>query len=72
MKDLKMIRDKAWESGAYSAAVMAEYRRGQALGNIYIDRKEIRTGTIDSMSKEEVEQKLKELKKSFLDISMLR
>jgi len=69
MKDLKMIRDKALESGAYSAAVMAEYRRGQALGNIYIDRKEIRTGTIDSMSKEEVEQKLKELKKSFLDIS---
>jgi len=69
MKDLKLIRDKALESGAYSAAVMAEYRRGQALGNIYIDRKEIRTGTIDSMSKEEVVRKLRELRSSVLDVS---
>jgi phage terminase small subunit len=62
MKDLQLIRDKALEAGAYAAAVQAEYRRGQALGSIYIDRKEIRHGTIDSMSKEEVQRKLDELK----------
>ena len=62
MKDLQLIRDKALEAGAYGAAVQAEYRRGQALGTIYVERKEIRHGTIDSMSKEEVERKLQEIK----------
>lgn len=62
MRDLQLIRDKALEAGAYAAAVQAEYRRGQALGTIYVDRKEIRHGSIDSMSKEEVQRKLDELK----------
>jgi len=65
MKDLQTIRDKALEAGAYAAAVQAEYRRGQALGTIYVERKEIRHGTIDSMSKEEVQRKLDELKKLY-------
>lgn len=65
MRDLQTIRDKALEAGAYAAAVQAEYRRGQALGTIYVDRKEIRHGTIDSMSKEEVQRKLDELKKLY-------
>ena len=63
MRDMQIIRDKAIEAGAWSAAVQAEYRRGQALGTIYVDRKEIRVGTIDSMSKEEVMRKLEELKR---------
>jgi phage terminase small subunit len=61
MKDLQRIRDQALAAGAYSAAVAAEYRRGQALGTIYVERKEIRVGTIDSMSKEEVMRKLQEI-----------
>lgn len=65
MRDLQMIRDKAIEAGAWSAAVQAEYRRGQALGTIYVDRKEVRIGTIDSMSKEEVIRKLEEIKKIY-------
>jgi phage terminase small subunit len=65
MKDLQMIRDAALAAGAYGAAVQAEYRRGQALGTIYVERKEIRHGTIDSMSKEEVERKLEELKRLY-------
>lgn len=65
MRDLQIIRDKALEAGAFAAAVQAEYRRGQALGTIYVDRKEIRHGTIDSMSKEEVQRKLDELKKLY-------
>jgi hypothetical protein len=35
------------------------------LGTIYVERKEIRHGTIDSMSKEEVQRKLDELKKLY-------
>jgi phage terminase small subunit len=65
MKDLQFIRDKAIEAGAWAAAVQAEYRRGQALGTIYIDRKEIRHGSIDSMSKEEVQKKLEALRKLY-------
>ena len=65
MRDLQLIRDKALEAGAYGAAVQAEYRRGQALGTIYVERKEIRHGTIDSMSKDEVMRKLEEIKKMY-------
>ena len=65
MRDLMVIRDKALEAGNYGAAVTAEYRRGQALGSIYVDRKEIRHGTIDSMSKDEVMRKLEEIKKIY-------
>jgi hypothetical protein len=65
MRDMQIIRDRALEAGNYGAAVAAEYRRGQALGTIYIDRKEIRHGTIDSMSKEEVMRKLLEIKKLY-------
>lgn len=65
MKDLLMIRDKALEAGNFGAAVTAEYRRGQALGTIYVDRKEIRHGTIDTMSKEEVVRKLEEIKRVY-------
>jgi len=65
MRDLQIIRDAALEAGNYGAAVQAEYRRGQALGSIYIERKEIRHGTIDSMSKEEVMRKLQEIKSMY-------
>jgi len=65
MKDLQRIRDAALAAGAFGAAVQAEYRRGQALGTIYVERKEIRHGTIDSMSKEEVERKLMEIKQLY-------
>ena len=65
LKDLQTIRDRALDNGAYSAAVQAEYRRGQAQGNIYINKSEIRHGTIDSMSKDEVLKALKEIKDSY-------
>mgnify|MGYP003118898583 CR=1 FL=1 len=62
IRDLQKIRDAALEDGAYSAAVQAEYRRGQAQGDIYVSKSEIRHGSIDSMSKEEVLKALKEMK----------
>lgn len=67
MRDLQQIRDAALQAGAFGAAVQAEYRRGQALGTIYIERKEIRHGTIDSMSREEVMRKLQEIKQLYGD-----
>ena len=48
----------------WNAAVAAEKARGQAAG-LYIDRKEILTGSIDQLSKAEVEEKLKEIEKQF-------
>ena len=60
LRDLQSIRDLALNNGAYSAAVQAEYRRGQAQGDIYVSKSEIRTGTIDSMNKDEVMKALKE------------
>lgn len=65
LRDLQNIRDAALESGAYSAAVMAEYRRGQAQGDIYVSKSEVRHGSIDQMSKEEVMKALEELKQTY-------
>tara|TARA_R110000751_G_scaffold284730_1_gene388732 strand:- start:1119 stop:1676 length:558 start_codon:yes stop_codon:yes gene_type:complete len=62
VRDLQNIRDNALDNGAYSAAVQAEYRRGQAQGDIYINKSEIRHGSIDQMSKEEVMEAIKEIK----------
>ena len=62
VRDLQKIRDMALENGAYSAAVQAEYRRGQAQGDIYVSKSEIRHGSIDSMSKEDVLKALEDMK----------
>ena len=60
VQELARLREKSLQEKSYSAAVNAERLRGQAAG-LYIDRKEIRTGSIDSMSREEVLKSLKEL-----------
>ena len=70
MRDLQLIRDIALENGAYSAAVQAEYRRGQAQGDIYVSKSEIRHGSIDSMSKEDVLKALEEIKNSYAPITI--
>jgi len=70
IRDLQLIRDMALQNGAYSAAVQAEYRRGQAQGDIYVNKSEIRHGTIDSMSKDEVLKALQELKESYAPITI--
>ena len=60
VQELARLREKSLAEKSYSAAVNAERLRGQAAG-LYIDRKEIRTGAIDTMSREEVLAKLKEI-----------
>ena len=64
LRDLALIKQQALAAGAFSAAVQAEYRRGQT-GGLYINKSEIRHGSIDSMSKEEVEKALTELKAQY-------
>lgn len=70
IRDLQNIRDLALQNGAYSAAVQAEYRRGQAQGDIYVNKSEIRHGSIDSMSKEDVLKALEELKQSYAPVTI--
>jgi phage terminase small subunit len=70
LRDLQNIRDMALQNGAYSAAVQAEYRRGQAQGDIYVSKSEIRHGTIDSMSKDEVLKALEEVKQQYAPVTI--
>ena len=60
VQELARLREKALGEKSYSAAVNAERLRGQAAG-LYIERKEIRTGSIDDMSRDDVLKQLKEL-----------
>ena len=61
IRRLDQLSRAAEEKGAFSASVMAEYRRGQAQG-IYVERKEILHGSIDQMGKAEILKRLKEIK----------
>jgi len=70
LRDLQRIRDMALEAGAFSAAVQAEYRRGQAHGDIYVQKSEVRHGTIESMSKDEVLKAIKELKQQYEPVTI--
>ena len=58
--ELARLRDKALNDKSHSAAINAERLRGQAAG-LYVERKEIRTGSIDDMSRDDVLKQLKEL-----------
>ena len=58
--ELGKIRQKALEKGAWSAAVNAEVARGKAAG-LYIEQKIIRTGKLDDLSEEELENRMKEI-----------
>ena len=59
-RDLQMIRDAALEDGAYGPAVQAEMGRAKLAG-LMIEKKEIKTGTIDQMDRGEVEARLRNL-----------
>ena len=62
IRALGELRNQAAANKAYSAAVMAEYRRGQAQGDIYVSKSEVRHGTIDQMDREEVMAELEKLR----------
>jgi phage terminase small subunit len=60
VRDLKELREEAREKGHLSAAVNAEKIRGQAVG-LHDRVATVLHGTIDSMSREQVEERLKEI-----------
>ena len=60
VKKLAEIRDAALEKGNYTAAVAAETQRGRAAG-LYVERKEVRTGSLESLSEVELKKKMREL-----------
>ena len=67
MRDLKDLRDKAIEDGKWQAAITAEVQRGKAAEEpLYVSRSEVRTGSLESMSKEEVRRELEKLKREYL------
>ena len=60
VEQLAKLRDIALQNGAYSAAVNAEKARGQ-VGGLYVDRKEILIGRIESMNRDDVVRRLQEI-----------
>jgi phage terminase small subunit len=60
VEQLAKLRDVALRNGAYSAAVNAEKARGQ-VGGLYVDRKEILIGRIESMNRDDVVRRLQEI-----------
>lgn len=60
VRELAKIRDKAIDKGNLTAAVSAEVQRGRAAG-LYVERKEVRTGTLESLSEIEIKNRIKKL-----------
>ena len=58
--ELARLRDEAKDKKAWSAAVNAEVARGKAAG-LYIEQKIIRTGKLEDLSTEELENRMKQI-----------
>ena len=57
LTELAKIRDEAVKSKSYSAATNAEKARG-AVGGLYIEQKIIRTGKIEDLSEDELNERI--------------
>lgn len=60
VQDLYDIRDEALKSGSFNAAIAAQNALLK-VGGLVVEKKEVRFGKIDQMSREEVENRLKQL-----------
>jgi hypothetical protein len=60
VKDLYDIRDQALAQGSFNAAIMAQNALLK-VGGLVVDRKEVKYGKIDQMSRAEVESRLQAL-----------
>lgn len=56
--ELAKLRDDSRKKGAWSAAINAEVARGKAAG-LYVEQKIIRTGKLEDLSAEQLENRLK-------------
>ena len=58
--ELARLREAALKKGSFSSAVNAETNRGKAAG-LYIDRKIIKTGKLEDLTEQELENKMKQI-----------
>jgi len=58
--ELAKLRDASRKKGAWSAAINAEVARGKAAG-LYIDQKIIKYGSLDQLSEDELQAKMKQI-----------
>ena len=57
LTELGRIRDEALKARSFSAATIAEKARGQ-VGGLYIEQKIVRTGKIEDLSEEELDNRI--------------
>ena len=60
IKELARLREQALKKGSFSSAVNAEVARGKAAG-LYIEQKIIKTGKLEDMTEQELEQRMKQI-----------
>ena len=60
LAELDRIKERALKKGSFSTAGNMEIARGKAAG-LYIDRKIIKTGKLEDMSEQELENKMKQI-----------
>ena len=62
--ELAKLREESRGKGAWSAAINAEVARGKAAG-LYVEQKIIRTGKLEDLSADELENRLKEIMEDY-------
>jgi len=67
LTELAKLRDEARAKGAWSAAGNMEIARGKAAG-LYIDRKIIKTGKLEDLSEQKLENKMKQILEDYAPI----
>jgi len=67
ISELAKLREESRKKGAWSAAINAEVARGKAAG-LYIEQKIIRTGKLEDLTAEELEQRMKQVMEEYSPI----
>jgi|TARA_R110002020_G_scaffold218606_1_gene426536 phage terminase small subunit len=67
IKELARLREEALKKGSFSSAVNAEVSRGKAAG-LYIEQKIIKTGKLEDLTEQELEQRMKEIMEQYSPI----
>ena len=64
LAELDRIKKSALKKGSFSSAVNAEVSRGKAAG-LYIDRKIIKTGKLEDLPEEELDNRMKKIEEDY-------
>ena len=66
-RDLKVMGRAALDAGAFSAAIQSEIARGKLAG-LYTSKSQVLTGSIDALTREQVEEELERIRRGFGEI----